>query len=217
MKKMTDTTVQISAPNFITATFDIVGTAPLVISKFSERGKQMMHDAHAAGSTTKKGAKKEPKDFQRCFREATYRAAEGWAGVNASGLRAAAISACRLVGFKMTLAKLSLFIEEDGWDGSTPLIRVTPEPEYFETLTRNASGVVDLRARPMWKPGWRASVRIRFDADQFTQTDVTNLIARIGQQVGIGEGRPDSKQSAGMGWGMFRMATEAEQKRKKAA
>jgi len=26
---------------------------------------------------------------------------------------------------------------------------------------------------------------------------------RVGQQVGICEGRPDSKNSAGMGWGLF--------------
>ena len=30
-----------------------------------------------------------------------------------------------------------------------------------------------------------------------------NLIARVGMQVGVGEGRPDSKQSAGLGFGLF--------------
>jgi len=34
----------------------------------------------------------------------------------------------------------------------------------------------------------------------------------VGLQVGIGEGRPDSKNSAGMGWGMFTI----EDKEKKA-
>jgi hypothetical protein len=53
---------------------------------------------------------------------------------------------------------------------------------------------------------WRelaAVLNIRYDADQFSATDVMNLIARVGMQVGIGEGRPDSKQSAGMGFGTF--------------
>jgi ribosomal protein S17 len=50
---------------------------------------------------------------------------------------------------------------------------------------------------------WSAKVKIRWDADQFTVEDVSNLLARVGQQVGIGEGRPDSKNSAGMGWGTF--------------
>jgi len=34
---------------------------------------------------------------------------------------------------------------------------------------------------------------------------LTNLLARAGLQVGIGEGRPDSKNSAGMGWGLFQI------------
>ena len=52
---------------------------------------------------------------------------------------------------------------------------------------------------------WKAKIRIRFDADQFSTQDITNLLARAGEQVGIGEGRPDSKNSAGMGWGCFRI------------
>jgi len=34
---------------------------------------------------------------------------------------------------------------------------------------------------------------------------VTNLLSRVGMQVGIGEGRPFSKNSAGMGWGTFEL------------
>jgi hypothetical protein len=35
---------------------------------------------------------------------------------------------------------------------------------------------------------------------------VTNLMQRVGLQVGIGEGRPDSRESAGLGWGTFAIA-----------
>jgi len=69
---------------------------------------------------------------------------------------------------------------------------------------RNATGVADIRVRPMWRE-WGAHVRVKYDADQFTLTDVTNLMARVGMQVGIGEGRPDSKSSAGLGWGTFEL------------
>jgi hypothetical protein len=54
----------------------------------------------------------------------------------------------------------------------------------------------------MWRE-WSATLRIQFDADQFQTSDVANLLARAGLQVGIGEGRPDSKKSAGMGFGQF--------------
>jgi len=55
----------------------------------------------------------------------------------------------------------------------------------------------------MWREGWEAVVHITFDADMLTATDVANLLSRAGMQVGIGEGRPDSKSSCGMGWGTF--------------
>lgn len=43
--------------------------------------------------------------------------------------------------------------------------------------------------------------------------DVANLMNRVGAQVGIGEGRPDSKNSAGMGWGLFSIETKTQEKR----
>ena len=50
-------------------------------------------------------------------------------------------------------------------------------------------------------------LRLKWDGDQFTPTDVVNLLSRAGQQVGIQEGRPDSKNSAGMGWGTFEVVS----------
>ena len=57
----------------------------------------------------------------------------------------------------------------------------------------------------MWEK-WGAVLRVRFDADAFSVADIANLIARAGTQVGVCEGRPDSKDSAGMGWGLFAIA-----------
>jgi hypothetical protein len=54
----------------------------------------------------------------------------------------------------MTLAKLSLFIEADGLDviDGTPLVRIIAgEPERTDMHVRNATGVVDIRTRPMWR------------------------------------------------------------------
>lgn len=68
---------------------------------------------------------------------------------------------------------------------------------------RNQTGVCDLRARPYWHPGWSANVKVRWDLTQFSATDVLNLLNRAGQLVGIGEGRPGSRNSAGIGYGLF--------------
>ena len=65
-------------------------------------------------------------------------------------------------------------------------------------------GVFSVHARA-WTE-WSASLRIRYDAGMLTADDVVNLIARVGLQVGVGEGRPDSKQSAGLGFGLFEIA-----------
>jgi hypothetical protein len=109
----------------------------------------------------------------------------------------------------MTLAKLSIFVEGDGFDkvDAVPLIKINGSAEPHIMHARNATGVCDIRVRAKFWP-WSADINISYDSDQFTSTDVANLLQRVGQQVGIGEGRPDSKMSAGMGWGTFTRANE---------
>lgn len=199
-------TVIIKEPNFRTATFRIVGTAPYVQAKFSAKAKNQMREKMISGARAKKGAARAPRDFEADYKGAMHISRDGWIGIPASSFRQACISACRLVGFKMTLAKLALFVEADGFDADegTPLVQIYGEPHVHEQHVRNATGVVDLRVRPMWDE-WHADLRIRWDGDLFSAIDVTNLLSRVGQQVGIGEGRPDSKQSSGQGWGLFRV------------
>lgn len=187
------------------ALININGTAPLVMHKFSQKARRQMMEKQAAGSTAKKGTKRDARDFEREVREAIHFAAGGWVGIPASAFRSAMISACRLVGFKMTLAKLSLFVNADGFDvdDGTPLVRLNAgEPEICEMIGRTETGVAMPVIRPMWRE-WAATVNISWDGDQFTADDVVNLMDRVGNQVGLLEGRPDSKNSAGLGWGTF--------------
>jgi len=208
------TQVLISPPNLRELVVDIVGTAPLMINKFSTKALEQIATTQQAGSQSNKGRKREPKDFDAVFNGARHLSREGWDGIAAGAFRNGMISACRLVGFKMTLAKLSLFIIADGWDADdgTPLVRITGgRPERSVMAARNATGVVDLRVRPQWPAGgWGATLRVKFDADQFSPADVINLLARVGAQGGIGEGRPDSKMSAGIGFGTFDIVQEGE-------
>jgi hypothetical protein len=207
------TNVTIKAPEMRTAVFTIIGTAPLMIAKFSKKAEMMAKMAQGKSAASRRD--RPARDFEKDAADACYTSEEGWNGINAASFRNGMISACRLVGFKMTLAKLSIFVEADGFDATdyTPLVRIhAPKYEVSTMHTRNATGVVDIRARPLWKPGWKAHISIRWDADQFTVQDVANLLARVGLQGGVGEGRPDSKSSAGMGFGLFRIAEEGEAK-----
>lgn len=203
--------VVIKPPNMQTASFTIEGTAPLVMCAFSQKARETMRIKQEQGSKAKKGEKREGKNFQECYEQAKHVSDEGWVGIPASAFRAALISACRLVGFKMTLAKLSLFVIQDGFDrvDGTPLVKITKgQPRYVEHMVRLETGVADIRPRPMWNPGWEAKVTLRWDGDQFSIDDVANLLQRVGSQVGLLEGRPDSKNSAGCGWGTFTVKDE---------
>jgi hypothetical protein len=201
--------LQIPAPNFQQTTFKIVGDAPYVQAKFSAKAKNQIRDNMLSGTRSRKGQARKPRDFKADYEGAKHISRDGWCGIPASCFRQACISACRLVGFKMTLAKLALFVEADGYDvdEGTPLVRIYGKPHMHEQHVRNATGVVDLRVRPMWNE-WHAKLVVRWDADLFSAQDVTNLLNRVGQQVGIGEGRPDSKQSTGQGWGLFHIDME---------
>lgn len=205
--RQTPEVVAVSPPNFQTAHFRVKGATPYMQARFGAKAMQAMRMKMLAGSTAKKGTAREPRDFDRDFREAQHRAVEGWIGIPAPAFRNACIDACRMVGFEMTRAKMSIFIEPDGFDAidATPLVRLdAPEPERTEMITRNATGVPDIRVRPMWRE-WAADLRVQFDADQFTLSDVANLLTRAGRQVGVGEGRPFSKKSAGLDFGRFSM------------
>lgn len=202
--------VQITAPNLRRISIPIVGTAPYVQNKFSQRARDAMRSKMTEGAQAKKGKQRAPKDFDAEFEGAMHVSDEGWVGIPASAFRNGIIDACRLVGFKMTHAKMAVFIVPDGLDADDgqPLVRIlTGKPVKVELAVRNESGVADIRARPMWKQ-WTATLVVEFDADLFTEQDVANLVLRLGHQVGIGAGRPFSKESAGLGWGLFTIVRE---------
>jgi hypothetical protein len=197
--------VVISAPRMQLATMLIKGTSPYVQHKFGQKAQSQMEETQRAGTQARSRKKREARDFEAGFRNAMHISEEGWAGIPASAFRNAMIDSCRLVSFKMTHAKLSLFVLHDGLDAddATPLVRlIGDKPEIHKGWGRNANGGADLRWRPMWRE-WGAELRLRWDADQFGPSDVVNLLARAGQQVGIGEGRPSSPKSNGLGWGLW--------------
>lgn len=204
--KKDETNVVITAPNFGVLEVLIKGTAPLVIERFSKKAEIMERMQQGAQAKSKKV--RTARDYEKEAEESKYKHADGWEGFNAASIRAGMISACRLVGFKMTLAKLSVFVEADGFDyiDGLPIVRIYGNSTVFTAHTRNATGVVDVRSRPQYRE-WVSKIRIKFDQTQFSASDVINLISRVGVQVGIGAGRPDSKSSGGCGWGTFEVVS----------
>lgn len=199
--------VTISPPKFNKLTLKLIGTSPYMQSKFPAKVEIQMREKMMAGSTANKGKKRSPRDFDADFLGAQHISSEGWIGIPASAFRIAAVDACRVCGFKMTIGKMSIFVAADGLDAedATPLVRLeAPAPEVSSLPVRNATGVVDIRVRPMWRE-WGCTLRVTYDGDQFTKSDVVNLMTRVGVQVGVGEGRPFSKSSCGLGFGTFKV------------
>ncbi len=206
--KLPSTTVTIKPPNFGNAVFEILGTAPLVIHRFSKKLKDQMRTKMEVGKAAGSKRDRTAKDSDETFNDGRYISKDGWDGFHAGSIRCAMIGACRLVDFKMTLAKLSIFVIADGWDAAEPqipLIRIHgAEAVRQDDMGRVENGNPYVIIRPAYF-GWSAKINLRWDADQFTLPDITNLLSRVGAQCGIGEGRPNSPNSAGMGWGTFEL------------
>ena len=207
-------------------TIPIIGTAPLKVLRFSKKKQGQVAATQAAGSQSGSKKKREAKDFEGEYEDAKYLCTQSldgkkahqeklaggqingnkvtWLGLNASGIRNGCIETCRVAGYVMTKAKMSVFAEPDGFDDldQTPLVRILGEPEMSVDPVRNANGVIDLRSRVMFRE-WKMNVRIRFDEDQFSPSDVINLVIRLGQQNGLGEGRPNGSNGNGTGNGLF--------------
>lgn len=196
----------ISPPKMAILHLIIQGIAPLMVCRFSQKAMNSMREKHEAGSVAKSKKLREARDFDADFEAARHLSREGWDGVNASAFRNAVIDVCRVANFKMTHAKLAMFVEADGFDivDGIPLVRIESpaDPTPSTMAVRNTTGVMDLRVRPRWDV-WTMKPRIRFDMNVLSTADVMNLMTRVGHQAGIGEGRPNSRAGAGMGFGLF--------------
>ena len=140
--RVKETSVVISAPKFATLEIILQGAAPLVVERFSKKAELMAKMAEGKSAGSKKV--RDARDYDKEAEEARYRHKDGWEGMNAAAFRAGMISACRLVGFKMTLAKLSTFVEADGYDAKDgiPLVRVYGGSETLH---------IDLLNRKRWE------------------------------------------------------------------
>jgi len=196
--------IVIPAPNMQIIEVNIKGTAPYVQHRFSQKVMMEMLNKQIAGGTAKSKKNIKSRNVDQDYKDATHLGEDGQYGIPAAAFRSAMISACRVVGFQMTKAKLSVFIISDTIDveDGSPLVHIEGKPELHKAAVRLATGVASIAIRPMWRE-WSAKLRIQWDADQFEKNDVINLLMRAGIQVGVGEGRPDSKKSHGMGWGTF--------------
>lgn len=174
----------------------VIGTAPLIINRFSEKAKQQMLDAQQGRKSLK-----EPKDPEKLFDAARYKFSATQDGVPAVSFKAALVGAARYFGkeLSMTFLKQAMFVMGEGDDMLVPI--ESNGPKMREDNVRNESGVADLRYRPEYWP-WSATLRVVYLPTSLTLDSVAALVDAAGIG-GIGEWRPASKKSATGMYGTF--------------
>lgn len=188
----------------------VVGTAPLLVHRFSEKAKRKMLDAMRG-----KKSPKEAKDPEEEFKAAAYRLGTRY-GFPAIGFKSATVGAARFYpqnAVTMTGLRQFLFFHGDmGPDGVmlVPIERVGEAdgaefPRMREDVVRVNRGGSDLRDRPEFWP-WRADLRVTYVASALTRGSVLSLIDAGGLGVGVGEWRPERSGD----FGTYRVDTERE-------
>lgn len=191
---MADSQVSINRIGTETLRVPVVGTAPLIVHKFSEKAKRQMLDAMQGRKSPK-----EPKDPDAEYQAAFYRHDDGGFGFPVIAFKAASVGACRFFGksMPMTLARQCIFFDAEfsKADGQK-LARIVGEPHMREDVTRVGMGGTDLRYRPEFTE-WQTALEVTYVKSMLTRESVLSLIDAGGMGVGVGEWRPEKKGDFG--------------------
>ena len=179
----------------------IVGTAPLMVSRFSEKAKRQMLDAQQGRKSPRQN--REPETEYRAGLYLLPPAADGTEryGFPAVGFKASMIGACRYYGkaLAMTSVRQWVFVEgEHSPADGQQLVLIHGEPQMRESVVRLAGPgrTADLRYRPEF-PVWRAELTIVYVESCISQESVLSLLDAAGMGVGVGEWRPERNGDLG--------------------
>ena len=172
----------------------LVGTAPLIVNKFSEKAKRQMLDAMQGRKTPK-----QPKDPQADYDAAFYRLDDESYGFPVIAFKAATVGGARFYGKSISMTALRQFVFFDAElskrDGQT-LARITGEPHMREDVVRVGMGGADLRYRPEFTE-WATTIDVVYVRSMLTRESVLSLIEAGGMGVGVGEWRPERRGDFG--------------------
>lgn len=172
----------------------IIGTAPIIVHRFSEKAKRMMLE-------NMQGVKRvrEHKDPEREYQDALYRMKDpdGY-GFPCSGFKEATIAGCRYYGTKVTMASMRQFIFFSGPYGNDGrmMVRLEGEPECREDVVTVGNNGHDLRYRPIFNE-WTATLTVTYVTTGLTQASLLSLIDAGGMGCGVGEWRPSRRGEFG--------------------
>lgn len=206
-KPAADTRLTIAPIKTEILAIDITGTAPLIVSRFSEKAKAQMLAAQ-------QGKKRQPerRDPHREYLASLYRAGvvpgtqNVRFGLPAMAFKMATIGAGRFYGKQIKMTELRQFMTFYGIPVPTEagrMVVLDGKPQMREDYVRLA-GVnhpADLRYRGCFYR-WSATLLVGYTQNLLDRDSVVSLIEAGGLGVGVGEWRPERNGE----FGTFRVA-----------
>ena len=178
----------------------IIGTAPLIMHKWSEKAKRQMLDAQQGRKKAK-----EIRDPEADYEASLYHTGDGGYGFPVIAFKAATIRGAKLAGVKMTDARQMFFVHGDMSDDKTQeLAPIIGEPRMREDMVRVGMGT-DLRYRAEFLE-WKTVLSVEFYDAFISQESLLSLLNFGGESVGVGEWRPEKNGQNGT----YRIDTDAE-------
>ena len=171
----------------------VVGTAPLIVHRWSEKAKQAMLDAQQG-----KKAVKTIRDPEADYEASLYRTDDGY-GFPLLAFKQATVGAARFFDKSVTMKLVQQAIFMTGVpsaDRSELLTPISGEPKMREDMVRVGMGGTDLRYRGEFLD-WSAVLTITYVTSTLSRDSVLSLVDAGGQFVGVGEWRPDRKGQNG--------------------
>lgn len=183
---MADAQVQVDSLAAERIIVPIIGTAPLLVHRFSEKAKRQMLDAMQGRKPPR-----EPKDPQAEYEAARYRFKDGGDGFPCIAFKAATIGGARFFsGVTMTALRQFLFFDGEVGNDGQKLVRIVGEPKLREDVVTVGRAGTDLRYRPEFAE-WSTSIEVVYVTSAITRGSVLSLIDAGGMGVGVGEWRPE--------------------------
>jgi len=198
-KKTESDVIAIPKIEIETVKFKVRGITPLIVSKFSEKAKQMMLDKQMKKAT----AGKEAKNPQEQYEQSLYKFSDGKrTGFPAVGFKAAMVRAGKQLGMVMTDLRGRFHVMAEEGD----LIEIHGEPHIREDMVRLATGVADIRFRGEYSAGWEAEISIQYFRNAISKEQLAQLVVLAGFSCGIGEWRPERSNSGS--YGLFELVND---------
>lgn len=190
---MTSPVIQIKRIGTETIHVPIVGTASLIVNRWSEKAKQQMLDAMQG-----RKAPKTIRDPQADYESTLYHTDNGY-GFPLLAFKQATVGAARFFDKSVTMKLVQQAIFMSGVksaDKSELLTPITGEPKMREDTVRVGMGGTDLRYRAEFLD-WTAVLTVTYVKSTLSRESVLALIEAGGTFVGVGEWRPDRKGQNG--------------------